>query len=221
MQRNKVIFAFLGVFPVLLAALAVNYLPEKVPAHYNFAGEVTRYGSKWEVFILPLITLLIAPFVIWALKSTSKKQAKEGGTEAKEIIVAGYILLVTFNLLSIFFLYTACKRVENLSTEVDYFKLLFSMLGAFFLVMGGVMPKLKRNSIIGLRTKWSLSSDEAWAKSQRFAGAVTAISGILLLLGNIFIFRQTQAVVFSAAVIVLNLIISAAYTSKAAKIKDR
>ncbi len=83
------------------------------------------------------------------------------------------------------------------------------------------MPKLKRNSIIGLRTKWSLSSDEAWAKSQRFAGAVTAISGILLLLGNIFIFRQTQAVVFSAAVIVLNLIISAAYTSKAAKIKDR
>ncbi|WP_033827088.1 SdpI family protein [Bacillus andreraoultii] len=30
-------------------------LPDKVPAHYNLAGEIDRWGSKWELLILPII----------------------------------------------------------------------------------------------------------------------------------------------------------------------
>lgn len=34
-------------------------LPAEVPAHYNAAGEVNRWGSKWELLILPGIGLFI------------------------------------------------------------------------------------------------------------------------------------------------------------------
>jgi len=34
-------------------------LPEEVPAHYNAAGEVNRWGSKWELLILPGIGLFM------------------------------------------------------------------------------------------------------------------------------------------------------------------
>lgn len=30
-------------------------LPDQVPAHFNAAGEVDRWGSKWELMILPLV----------------------------------------------------------------------------------------------------------------------------------------------------------------------
>lgn len=34
-------------------------LPDKVPAHYNALGEVNRWGSKWELLILPGVGLFI------------------------------------------------------------------------------------------------------------------------------------------------------------------
>lgn len=34
-------------------------LPVEVPAHYNAVGEVDRWGSKWEMLILPLIAGLM------------------------------------------------------------------------------------------------------------------------------------------------------------------
>ncbi|WP_397539153.1 DUF1648 domain-containing protein [Rummeliibacillus pycnus] len=40
-----------------------NVLPDKVPAHYNALGEVNRYGSKWELLILPCIGAFIIIFL--------------------------------------------------------------------------------------------------------------------------------------------------------------
>lgn len=41
-----------------------KYLPDQVPAHYNLAGEVTRWGSKYELLILPLVALFSLIFMI-------------------------------------------------------------------------------------------------------------------------------------------------------------
>lgn len=38
-------------------------LPDKVPAHYNGAGEVDRWGSKGEIFLLPGIGLILLIFL--------------------------------------------------------------------------------------------------------------------------------------------------------------
>lgn len=35
-------------------------LPDQVPAHYNAAGEVNRWGSKWELILLPTIAAFLA-----------------------------------------------------------------------------------------------------------------------------------------------------------------
>src|SRR5690625_6766841 len=34
-------------------------LPSEVPAHYNALGEVDRWGSKWEMLILPIIATVL------------------------------------------------------------------------------------------------------------------------------------------------------------------
>lgn len=40
---------------IVLLIIVWSKLPEKVPAHYNAAGEVDRWGSKWELVILPVV----------------------------------------------------------------------------------------------------------------------------------------------------------------------
>ena len=47
---------YAGVF--LLIALRWQTLPEQVPTHYDFAGNVNGWGSRWTLVIMPAIGLL-------------------------------------------------------------------------------------------------------------------------------------------------------------------
>ncbi|SIT84273.1 DUF1648 domain-containing protein [Edaphobacillus lindanitolerans] len=38
-------------------------LPDQVPGHYDGAGEVDRWGSKWELLVLPSITAVLTVFL--------------------------------------------------------------------------------------------------------------------------------------------------------------
>lgn len=51
-------------------------LPDKIPAHYGFDGNVTRFGSKYELLIMPVITIGMS--FIWLLleKHLMKKKKK-------------------------------------------------------------------------------------------------------------------------------------------------
>ena len=51
--------------PVLYGALflfiAVRWrsLPERIPTHYDFAGNVTGWGSRWMIVIMPVMGILL------------------------------------------------------------------------------------------------------------------------------------------------------------------
>ncbi|MFB6465481.1 DUF1648 domain-containing protein [Cytobacillus sp. Hz8] len=44
-------FFFVG--SVILLLFVWKSLPEKVPAHFDFSGEVNRWGRRWELWTLP------------------------------------------------------------------------------------------------------------------------------------------------------------------------
>ncbi|CAG9610509.1 hypothetical protein NEOCIP111885_04284 [Pseudoneobacillus rhizosphaerae] len=48
-----------------------NRLPKDVPAHYNALGEVDRWGSKWELLILPFV----GAFIIVLMEALEKYPA--------------------------------------------------------------------------------------------------------------------------------------------------
>lgn len=43
-------------------------LPDEVPAHYDSAGVVDRWGSKWELLLLPIIACLLTVFLAFLEK---------------------------------------------------------------------------------------------------------------------------------------------------------
>src|SRR5699024_2450384 len=48
---------------VLFIIILWRELPEKVPAHFNGAGEVDRWGARFELWILPLVGLFTLLFL--------------------------------------------------------------------------------------------------------------------------------------------------------------
>ena len=77
MKNKKALYIALMFLPLLITLVALPFLPEKIPAHYNFAGEIDRWGSKFETLIFPFTTIGMGCFMLWMAKIAAKQE--EGG----------------------------------------------------------------------------------------------------------------------------------------------
>ena len=91
-------------------------------------------------------------------------------------------------------------------------KLGAAVIALTFIAVGNLMRKLRRNSLSGARTKYSLSSDEVWHKTQRFAGRVMLSAGAALLVITLIPMVSGAAAIAAAlAAMALSCIAVAAY----------
>jgi uncharacterized membrane protein len=73
MQQRSLIPAFvLLAITWLLAIFSFPYLPETVPMHFDLQGNVDRYGSRAEIFILPTIATVVM-ILLGAVQSVNGK----------------------------------------------------------------------------------------------------------------------------------------------------
>ena len=165
---------------LLGTAILIYLSPEIVPVHYNFAGEVDRYGSKYENLLWPFFAILIGGFLMLIAKTVGRKQSEK---DEKVILYVALATLVFFMILGFFFMIKSMRYDSSAPVEMsmDILKTLGFGLGGMQIVLGILIPKTKLNSYIGLRTKWSMANDNVWAQSQRFCGKVSIICGILMI----------------------------------------
>lgn len=44
-----------------------GWIPDRIPGHYNAAGEITRWGSKGELFLLPVVSVFMYAFMTFCI----------------------------------------------------------------------------------------------------------------------------------------------------------
>lgn len=216
MKGYKTLLYVLMVLPVAATLAVLQFLPDQIPAHYGFNGQVDRWGSKYETLIVPAMTLVFGLIMILCARYASK-QEKDGRNNEKICILTGVFSLAVFNVMTAYFLYTSYYMVENLAdVKVDLSQLVFVLMGVLMVVVGNVMPKLRKNSLIGLRTPWSMANEAAWKKSQRFGGIAFVVTGILLILVCLFT-KGIGCFVAFVVIMVPSVCIQTYYTYKAAQ----
>lgn len=181
MKTKKIVYVILMFLPLAVALIVLPYLPDKIPAHYGFDNQVTRWGSKYEALLYPAATIVMGCFLLGMAK-LAEKQEEHGENNKKAIILTGILVLILFNAMNGYFLYTDFNKVENLSSvSLDLNQLVFGILGVLMIVTGNIMPKCRRNSIVGLRTHWSMKNEITWKKCQRMGGISFIIGGIFII----------------------------------------
>lgn len=65
-------------------------------------------------------------------------------------------------------------------------QLVFTLVGLMLIGVGNIAPKLRKNSVIGFRVPWSMKSERAWKKCQRFSGLVSILTGVLMIAACLF-----------------------------------
>lgn len=216
MKVKKLVFYGLMFLPLISAFIALQFLPDQIPAHYGLNNQVTRWGSKYETLIVPIVTAVLGYFFLGIAK-VAAKQEENGNNNENVCIVAGIVTLIIFNAMTGYVLYAGFNKIENLSsTKFDVNQLLFGILGIAMIIIGNIMPKLRMNAVTGLKTKWSTKNEMTWKKSQRFGGISYIIGGIVIVVICFFV-QGIYCFLSTLGIIVILLVIDVFYTYKIQK----
>lgn len=217
MKRKRIILYILMLLPLAAVLTALPFLPAQIPAHYDFNGQVTRWGSKYETLLLPAIAVLFGLFMLGMARFCAKRE-EHGQNNEKVCLITGSAALLLFNVITGYFLYTSFQAAESLSlVEVEINQLVFGALGLTMIVIGNIMPKLRMNAWIGLRTTGSMKNEITWKKSQRFGG-ISLIAGGIIIAALCFFVKGMACFWAAMGVLLLVSIVDIWYTYRIAKL---
>jgi len=187
-------------FAVALYAYQDPSIPDRVPAHWNAAGQVDGYLPKfWGLFFVPILGVLLLPlFIVLPRIDPLKKNIMEfrhyyDGFIAVFMGFLFYLQIITLLLIT--------------GSDFHIIQALAPAFGVLFYCIGILLGKSKRNWFIGIRTPWTLSSDKIWDRTHALGGRLFKIAGVLSLLGAFFYehalwFILAPIIAFSAFLVV-------------------
>lgn len=157
-------------------------LPDRIPLHWNLEGKPDRWGSKTEGVALGLIFVLMAPLLTLLIAKLSPKGFQvtgegvdEGSSQAFGVTMIGVSAL--FLLIQVGIGTTSLPGSWNKGEMLG--RLIMAGVCLFFVVIGNVMGKVKRNFYMGVRTPWTLADEEVWRLTHRSAGRAWVGGGLL------------------------------------------
>ncbi|MBF4467314.1 SdpI family protein [Flavobacterium sp. LC2016-12] len=183
--------------PFVYLAIIWNSLPEKVPVHWNYKGEIDRWGDKFSLItILFLLPVLIYVLMTFIPRIDPKNRISLMGGKFYQL---KFILVLFMSLIALLVLYTTKER------SINNPNLVFALMGAFFVILGNYFKVIQPNYFLGIRTPWTLENSEVWKATHLFAGKLWVAGGLLLVLGG-FLLSTTFANAFVFVIIIMALV---------------
>ena len=165
------------ILPILAGVILWDQLPDRVPTHWNMAGEIDGWSSKpFAVFGMPLIMLAVQWLAVFATSADPKRQNHQG----KILHLVFWIIPVLCLVLSSLTYSVAMGKVVKIEVIVPV------LIGLVLVAIGNYLPKCKQNYTIGIKIPWTLNSEANWNKTHRLAGWIWVICGIAIVLGGFF-----------------------------------
>ncbi len=164
--------------PVLLAAWLWPELPDPMPSHWNAAGDVDGTLPKfWGVAVTPLVAV-----GVWLLFRLIPLISPKGfrTDEFPDVLQVFLLASVAFTSLVGVLVILAAIGIDVRMNQV-----ILAAMGLLFMVIGNFLGKVRKNFFIGIRTPWTLASDEVWGRTHRLAARLFVLGGAVMLVGGL------------------------------------
>ena len=163
--------------PIVAGVILWNRLPEQMPSHWNAAGEIDGWSSKWfSVFVMPMLMLAFQWICAWGTSADPKKSNHSD----KVVQLVLWMIPVISTVLHVIVYAVALGGAVRVEMVLPV------MIGLIFAVVGNYIPKCKQNYTIGIKIPWTLNSEENWNKTHRFAGWIWTLCGLVIMLTGFF-----------------------------------
>jgi uncharacterized membrane protein len=178
------------VMAFLVSAVVFTLWPAQrhLPAGLN--GWVIRVLSA---FFFPAAAMAI----LWVFRRLASKDPLRANYERfrrtfELVLDAVVVLMVGVHLTLLATLLGAQIRVGHLFSF---------LLGGALVFVGNILPRIRPNNVIGIRTPWTLRDERTWTRTHRIGGYAVVLFGVALLATTLLDFQKTWRVILLGTVI--------------------
>jgi uncharacterized membrane protein len=174
LNRGEVFGLILILAAILLSGVLYPRLPETLPSHWNLRGQADGFVHKpFGPFLGPAIMAgLLLLFV--TLPAISPRGFRFETFRPVWAILEGSVL-------GLVFLLHMLALMQGMGEPVDVNQGAEAGVGLLLVVLGNFMGKVTRNFFVGIRTPWTLASEEVWLRTHRLGGRLFVLAGLVLL----------------------------------------
>lgn len=159
------------------AAYAYPRAPERIPTHWGLDGQPDAWGGPASLFLVPAMAA-----GIWLLMGVLPRL--DPG-RANYPSFAGVYAVLRTGLVAFLGLLHGVMVASALGLPVDMGRVGAPATGLLFILIGGVLGKVRPNWFVGVRTPWTLTSKLSWTRTHRLAGWLFVGTGVLVLLASL------------------------------------
>ena len=176
MSRKSVTGASaLMVATMLVTALAVGTsLPTdaQLPIHWGLDGEPDGFSDKWTALLLPAgITFALSLFFFFL---PAIEPRRDGLERSQGLYLWGWVTILLMGAV----IQLAVVAVA-LGWPVDADRLIVAGTGVMLVLIGNQLGKSRSMYFIGMRTPWTLASEDVWIRTHRLAGKLMVAAGLV------------------------------------------
>ena len=162
---------------VAVAAWVGSLLPAdaQLPTHWGINGEPDALSDKWTALLMPA---LIVAGISALMHFLPALEPRKGGLERSQ----GLYLASWGGLLLLMSLVQLAVVATAFHWPITSTSLILGGTGLLFILIGNQLGKSRSMYLVGIRTPWTLASEEVWIKTHRLAGKLMVAGGVLLAL---------------------------------------
>lgn len=168
-----------GLLVVLAIAASVFFspqMPEQMATHWDDSGQANGYMPKfWALIFMPVLMAMVAGLMyFFPLIDPLRKNVEKFRVHYETFIalLTGFLLLMHLQTL-----------LWNAGTMIDPGITVSLGLAALMVYLGFMMGKARRNWFIGIRTPWTLSSDDVWDRTHALGSKMFMAAGVIVFFG--------------------------------------
>jgi uncharacterized membrane protein len=98
--------------------------------------------------------------------------------------------------------------MEARGLDVRINQIMIAGTGLLFVIIGNYLGRVRKNFFIGIRTPWTLASDEVWNRTHRIGGRLFILSGVIIWIGAILRLPLTWTVGVAVGLVLIPVVYS-------------
>lgn len=192
MRKINIVVSLLTMGTVGFISKVFNRLPDQIPRQWGLDGSVNSYMGREWIFLLALLPIvLLLLFNILPKVDPRKDNYKLHDSSYHIIILSISILLIVVTNITV---------AKSLGLNIDIKIVVISLVGILMIIIGNLMPRIRPNYFLGIRTPWTLANSDVWTKTHRVGGWSFIILGLSFIIAAFLPVTASLVVTLTALV---------------------
>jgi len=204
-NRKKEIFIWLLLLlPFIYGAFTWSQLPERIPTHFGMNGQPDDYSGKpFGVFVLPVMNVFVYLLLFFVPRIDPRRKNYElfGASYQNIRMLIHFFMLAFF----VFIMRTIISGNEFHTNGM------FVIMMIFFALLGNYFRTVRSNFFVGIRTPWTLSSEDVWKRTHELGGKIWFYAGLAGAVITLFL-NSKAATIFCFSLLTAMVMIPVFYS---------